>query len=201
MRVKTESRRLAYIESAGRLFVDRGFSSVSMDMIAADVGGSKVTLYNYFASKEELFEAFVVEAGRSAVERLIDVPVDGRNIEKTLTKLGLEFLRLITTPNVVALDRLIISEARRLPDLARIFYENGPKRTIEALIRVFDELLANSAIRPVDSTTLALHFKALCESSILERQLWCVERQPNEIRLKKAVASAVSAFLHGYANP
>lgn len=200
MRVKTEARRLAYVQAAGGLFTERGYAAVTMDMVAAEVGGSKVTLYNYFASKEELFEAFVVEAGRGPVERLIEIPVDVENVKATLTRLGLAFLRLVTTAEVIALDRLIISEACRVPELTRIFYENGPKKTIEAIAQVFKKLVASEVVRSADAGMLALHFKALCESSILERQLWCIEPPPGEAQLKKAVAAAVTAFLQGYGN-
>ena len=36
-----------------------GYGATSMSTIAARVGGSKATLYHYFKSKEELFDAFV----------------------------------------------------------------------------------------------------------------------------------------------
>ena len=42
---------------AREVFFEHGYSATSMSAIAARLGGSKGTLYNYFRSKEELFEA------------------------------------------------------------------------------------------------------------------------------------------------
>ena len=47
--------RTAIIEAAERLFLERGFGSVSMDELAEAAGVARRTLYNQFASKEEIF--------------------------------------------------------------------------------------------------------------------------------------------------
>jgi TetR/AcrR family transcriptional regulator, mexJK operon transcriptional repressor len=198
MRVKSETRRLAYVEAAGRLFLEHGYPAVSMDMIAAAVGGSKVTLYNYFPSKEELFEAFVIEAGRGPASELLDIEIS-TNLPATLKAIGIAYLKLVTTPDVIALDRLIISEARRLPELTRIFYATGPKRTIDALSSVFASMVDKGWLRPSDPSTLAVHFKGLCEAMIVERQLWCLDARPSQATLTAAVATATEAFVNGYA--
>jgi TetR/AcrR family transcriptional repressor of mexJK operon len=199
MRVKTEARRKAYIQAAGKLFIEQGFAAVYMEAIAAEVGGSKVTLYNYFPSKEALFEAFVVEAGLGAVEKLGETPPEGQPLSTTLTTLGLAYLRLVTRPEVIALDRLIIGEAKRQPQLTRIFFENGPKRTFSALIDVIAECMRRSQIQPGDARAVALHFKGLCEAGVIEPQLWGLDPEPTDAKLVAAVDAAVAAFMNGYA--
>src|ERR1700755_1454222 len=47
--------REAIVEAAVRLFLQRGFGSVSMDDLAEAAGLARRTLYNQFASKEEIF--------------------------------------------------------------------------------------------------------------------------------------------------
>ena len=42
-------------------FLAEGYAETSMSSVAAKVGGSKATLYNYFKSKEELFAAFMID--------------------------------------------------------------------------------------------------------------------------------------------
>ena len=54
MRVKTEAKRQHIVDVAAQAFRELGFEGASMAEICARVGGSKATLYNYFASKEEL---------------------------------------------------------------------------------------------------------------------------------------------------
>src|ERR1700675_5031014 len=45
--------RDAIVEAAERLFLERGFGSVSMDELAEAAGVARRTLYNQFGSKEE----------------------------------------------------------------------------------------------------------------------------------------------------
>jgi AcrR family transcriptional regulator len=47
------------LETADRLFYGQGIRAVGVDTIAAEIGISKRTLYNYFPSKEELIVAYL----------------------------------------------------------------------------------------------------------------------------------------------
>jgi len=196
MRVKTEARRLAYIQAASKLFLEHGYADVSMEKIAAAAGGSKVTLYGYFASKEELFEAFVVEIGRGKAQGLQDTAINVADPVGTLRSLGLSYLRLVTEPQIVTLDRLIISESRRFPQLTKIFYDHGPRRVIGILAQALAKII-DGQLTQEQAWLRALQFKALCEATILERQLWCLDPQPTAKTLKTAVEGAVTVFLDG----
>ena len=62
MRVKTDDRRRAIMDAASAIFHKTGFEGASMAAISAALGGSKATLYSYFESKEDLYEAVMMEA-------------------------------------------------------------------------------------------------------------------------------------------
>src|SRR5687767_15487376 len=70
MRVRTEEKRLEIMRIAGELFDELGYERTSMSAIAARVGGSKATLYGYFASKEELLRAVLDQAVNEEADRL-----------------------------------------------------------------------------------------------------------------------------------
>ncbi len=55
----TTEREDLIIEAAGKRFAYYGFSKVTMEEIAADIGLGKASLYYYFPTKEHLFEAVV----------------------------------------------------------------------------------------------------------------------------------------------
>jgi len=201
MRKKTETRRLQFVMAAGELFLNHGFAAVTMESIAEKAASSKVTLYNYFSSKEALFEAYVVEVGKGLVERLLDAPANSHTLTDTLHRLGLSYLELVTTPEIVALNRLIIGEAGRFPGLARLFYEMGPKKTLSHISEVMSGLMEKKLICQGDVRTLSVHFKALCEAGIVERILWGLDPLPTEVSgLTASVASATQAFTRLYAN-
>lgn len=55
----TEERRLEIIETAQRLFSERGFTNTPVDAIIKEMGVAKGTFYYYFKSKEEVLAAIV----------------------------------------------------------------------------------------------------------------------------------------------
>lgn len=77
MDIQRESRsnpkREAILDAATAAFRDEGYESASMDRIADLAGASKRTVYNYFRSKEALFQA--------VVQRLLDHVVSLKQVE------------------------------------------------------------------------------------------------------------------------
>jgi AcrR family transcriptional regulator len=57
--MKKEEKRENIISAAGRVFGQQGFKEARMERVAEEAGMGKSSLYYYFLSKEELFEAVV----------------------------------------------------------------------------------------------------------------------------------------------
>ncbi|MGO2511879.1 TetR/AcrR family transcriptional regulator [Marinomonas polaris] len=200
MRRKTEVKRLAFIEAAGKLFLNRGFSAVTMESIAAAAKSSKVTLYNYFSSKEELFEAWAFEAGKGAFEQLVAAIDDNMEPRDVLFRVGTAYLKLITKQEVISINRLIIGEVERFPQLAQRFYAVGPKRTLANLILAVDSLVVRGALVDQDANKMAVHFKAFCEGTMFEKLIWGIDSLPSEDDIRVLVADAVDRFILFYGN-
>src|SRR5829696_689925 len=62
--------RQAILDAALDLFAQKGFFGTSLRDVATAVGVRESALYNYFASKEALFEALILADQHSKVERL-----------------------------------------------------------------------------------------------------------------------------------
>lgn len=81
-RTKVDART-RIIETADRLFYAEGVKSVGIDRIIAEAEVAKMTLYNHFASKDDLIlavlehrEAEFDEAFQSAIERRVKTGMD-----------------------------------------------------------------------------------------------------------------------------
>lgn len=89
MRMKTEAKRQAILEAAALAFQELGFERTSMSEICARVGGSKATIYNYFASKEELFSEVMflsTEAEFMVVHQALEASTD--DVAESLQRFG-----------------------------------------------------------------------------------------------------------------
>ena len=64
-----ESRRSALLETATKIFAQRGFEAPTMEELALACGCERRTLYRYFASKDEFFWAASARAYGRMVER------------------------------------------------------------------------------------------------------------------------------------
>lgn len=71
MQVLKEEIRANIIKAAKELFLKKGFETASMNMIAKKAGISKSNLYNYFFSKEEIFNQ-LTEAASVQIENALD---------------------------------------------------------------------------------------------------------------------------------
>ncbi|ANH06309.1 MULTISPECIES: TetR/AcrR family transcriptional regulator [Shinella] len=68
---RTEATRLALIEAARRLFVDRGYADTATPDIVAEAGVTRGALYHHFEDKKALFRA-TLEREAAAVAAHID---------------------------------------------------------------------------------------------------------------------------------
>ena len=119
------------LHAAADLFRAQGYEA-SMDAIATAADVSKQTLYNQFGSKEELFKAII--AARADILRApLSAAGADRHPRDVLTEFARQYYTLFLTPNGIDFVRMLIAAAPRFPEVARDFYEFGPKRTLSLL--------------------------------------------------------------------
>lgn len=74
-------READILKVASELMNERGFANFNMDELAEAVGVSKPTLYQHFASKDELLVRVVLQ-GHNEIEELLDTPLSGTALER-----------------------------------------------------------------------------------------------------------------------
>ena len=194
MRVKTDDRRNVIIDAAIKVFRDEGYARASMDNIARLSGGSKATLYGYFKSKEELFEAAMKSAVSSAEERINKLlDAESEDLRGVLIRSADAYLEFILSDEILAITRAIIGEGPK--GLGPVLYDQGPRHGIDILARFFSEQIRRGRLREANPLTAALHFKGLIESDHLEAALY--NAKPSRKR-RAAIIDAVDVFLAAY---
>jgi AcrR family transcriptional regulator len=196
-RTDRDERRETILRIAHAAFLEDGYAATSMSSIAAKVGGSKATLYNYFPSKEELFSAVIAERCRDFQEMLYDADLESQDFRKALTILGERAVRWMLRDDSIATYRLITAEAGRFPELGRAFYMAGPQKGKEMLAEFFGRAAKRGHIKPGYMIAIAIHFMVLCRGELHHRKLWNID-EPTDKDIEATVANAVTMFLAAY---
>jgi AcrR family transcriptional regulator len=193
-----DARRKAIIDVAREIFLNEGYAAASMAAIAAQVGGSKATLYNYFPSKESLFVAIVSAESESESAANPIAGTEEADVAFALRAMGMRFLNFTLTDRALRIHRLVIAESCRFPELGRAFYENGPKRMIDLLASWIRREAAAGRLQAADPDRAADHFLCLCKSPLYQRVLWNVAPSPAPEARRACVDAAVEVFLAAY---
>jgi len=197
-RAARDEKREAILRTAYEAFLTEGYAATSMSSIAARVGGSKATLYNYFSSKEELFAAVIDEKCQDLQALLFATSEDASDFRAMLSGLGERFLKLLLCDDKIATYRLITAETARFPELGRSFYQSGPALGRENLSRLFAQAVADGHLKPGDTRVMATLFFDMCGGDIHRRRLWNVTAHVTDAEIRAHVANVVSVFLAAY---
>ena len=195
---RKDDRRAAIIGIAHAAFLADGYAATSMSTIAARVGGSKATLYNYFSSKEELFAAVVSKKCEQLQTLLYDAQVESGDFRSALQNFGERFIALVLQEESVATYRMVMAECERFPELGRAFYDTGMKQGRARLAEYFEQAIAAGDLRQCDSALMANYFFDLCMSGIHIRKLWNVQPPLSTGDIRDNVARAIAIFMAAF---
>ena len=154
MSSRGQQRKAKILTAATTLFLSDGYGETSIDAIVEKSGGSKATLYSYYPTKADLFRAVVdsIVTNHEGPElRSLD------DVRDTLVTFAEHRLAIVFSSKHRALMRLIISERDRFPDIARMYYEQGPLHS-HMVLRDYFEILIERGLLDIRSADEACEF-------------------------------------------
>jgi AcrR family transcriptional regulator len=196
-RARRDRRREAILNIAGEVFREVGYTAASMSLIAARVGGSKGTLYNYFKSKEELLTAHIQDCCARTAEAIFPSPLKGADIDAVLTGVAERFLHLLTSDDGSRLFTLLV-EARRVPAISQVFYQSGPATSLRRLAAFLEQARAAGQIAVEDCTVAAEQFLDLCVGNYHLKRLLNLAPLPTDAEIRARAKRVVTMFMRAY---
>ncbi|WP_298396266.1 TetR/AcrR family transcriptional regulator [Sphingobium sp.] len=200
---RREARRLnrqdMILTVAQRYFLEHGYAGTTMSGIAATLGGSKGTLWNYYPSKEQLFAAVldrVAAAYRAQLSQILDPDAD---LADTLRRACISLITKVTSPDAIALHRLIISEGGRFPELSQIFFELAPRNTRSMMAQFLEGAMARGQLRRDDPLDAARALMALGMAGSHHQLLMAQIKAPDPAQIEQDAIFALDLFLRAYA--
>src|SRR6201993_1280698 len=110
--------REAIVAAAQHLFLERGFGAVSMDDLAEAAGVARRTLYNQFASKEEIFREMLLEVSRQLEDAFPPGIETQGDVEEVLHLVARVILGLHKNPEYLGFLRMVVADSRQFPWIA-----------------------------------------------------------------------------------
>src|SRR5215813_9926067 len=132
IRGDAETLRLI-VQAARQEFLRHGYANTGMVSVALKAGISTKTLYRLVPDKAELFKTVVSERiGRFMLE--IDERVAGPlDLPAALERILVAYGSLTLDEEVIGINRLVLSEGERFPEIAQSVYEGAIRRTGEGI--------------------------------------------------------------------
>jgi AcrR family transcriptional regulator len=190
--------REAIVDAAVRLFLERGFGSVSMDELAMAAGVARRTLYNQFASKEEIFREMLLRVSRQ-LEHAFPPGIETQgDVEDVLRLIARVILDLHKNPEYLGFLRMVVADSRQFPWIAKEFAAVMDPQT-ERLTRYLVHL-TDLGILNCQNPTLAAHqfMGILNEFSLWP---WMIGRDRALASEEVVVEEALRMFLQRYRPP
>ena len=132
--------------AAGREFTAKGYAGTCMDDVAKGAGVSKKTLYRLVPTKADLFRITVADSiDRFLVALDVDHLAD-LDVTAALERILKEFGILTLSADTIAIQRLVIGESDRFPEIAKTFYADAIVATYAVLTRYLELQCARGVI-------------------------------------------------------
>lgn len=193
-------KALTVLAAARKIFLANGFSLATTDMIQQAAGVSKSTVYSHYPNKEALFRAVVDAECEQLIEKTREQKRSGRNLKDNLTEIGRTYLEMVLSPDVLAVYRVVVSEAPRFPELARRFYLTGPGAVNNVVSEMLDAAMAEGQLDlgGVGRDAAASLFVNMVRG---EAQMQCLthpESPASAAQRDQWVSEAVTTFLRAF---
>lgn len=198
------AKRLSIIDAAACVFCREGFAGANIDLIAAEAGVSRQTVYNHHGDKENLLVAVVREITERINAGIFDTlatfpdkPVD---LEADLIAFAVRLNRnCLCNRDGKFLRKLLQTEGERYPELFAGWRDQGPAKTWAALAARFARLALAGWLDLDDPDVAARQFLALVNADLQMALIFGDSLSAEQ--LEAAATNAVRCFLRAYGKP
>lgn len=190
------------LDVAQELFFELGYGLTSIEMISKKAGISKRTFYHRFQDKADAFRAVVHRVTNNIKPSNMQSLFEGESLKVVLLQLAHAILHAALSPQALALQRVIIAEATRFPELALVVHKQGARQEAIQRIAGMLEKYKNHKNPHENQHALKASFAAEQFLHMLvaspQRRALGLGTQLTSQELKTWVEDTVDLFLNGY---
>lgn len=190
--------RRRILHAAFSAFTESGYDQTSTLEIASRAKVSKRELYALVGNKKETLVACISErARRLQLASAFPKVCDRETLVRALTGFGELLLRELSDPSVIAVYRIAIAEAQRVPEIAQALDSKGRETSRTALKEILTQARGSGSLNgPLEE--MVEQFFALLWGNLFANLLLGLVDPPNSSQVRRRARSATSAFLQLY---
>jgi AcrR family transcriptional regulator len=193
--------RARILEAAFAAFTENGFANTSTLEIATRAHVSKRELYALVGNKQDMLLACISKYAENLRPPAdLPRPTNAEELKLALASYGEHLLRQLTTPTVISVFRLAVSEATTTPAIAQSLEQLARAPTRDTLEAFLSTARADHLLRG-DPLDMAESFISLLLGSLFVSWLLGVTRPLSPARLRARAYSAADKLLRLYAPP
>lgn len=198
----SDPRNEAILSAAFDVFEEKGLHGATMLEIATAAKVSKETLYARFDSKEGLFYALLAWGSHKSS---VDLEVLNEELEadpvEALENYAAACLVKMMQAESIEVHRIVVSEARRMPEVARVFNEFTCEAATKMLDRVVDALERKGVSSVDDRDAFADAFIGLLRGNLHHGVVLGLEKPPTDAEIDARARRAMKLLLRAFAAP
>lgn len=197
-RPKDLKKRQAILQAAKDLFLELGYDGSSMDAIAHKAEVSKLTVYNHFNDKAQLFGAAIEMVREQRLPKQFWQVDIGSDVVRVLQQLGEAFLQMVYSAEAIKLTHLMSSMVCSNIELVHLFYQAGPERTRQNMLEIFQRIQILGLLTIDDAQISSNVFLGLLMDTQYDRVIWQMLPVPTHVEIEQIVMQRVALFLRLY---
>nr|WP_171505522.1 TetR/AcrR family transcriptional regulator [Acinetobacter haemolyticus] len=197
-RPKDLEKRAKILQAAKAIFLKMGYHAANMNQIAQEAGVTKLTVYNHFQDKANLFICAIEETCEESICAKEFVLTAETNFEQALYLMCHRALSIIYLPEAIKLDRVLFELAAESSPLTQQFFDASHTRMSHVWCDFFEQAIKLKFIRaddPLKQTSLII---SLMLGVRHHSVLLGLDTVPSADELDQVIQQAIEIFLLKY---
>ena len=158
-RPKDLEKRARILQAAKSIFLKMGYHATSMDEIAKEAAVTKLTVYNHFQDKANLFTCAIEESCEESIRAKQFELTPESDFRQALYLMCQRALGIIYLPEALKLDRVLFELAAEQSPLTQQFFDASHTRMCNVWCDFFEQAIAFKFIQadaPLKQTELII---------------------------------------------
>ncbi|USA46605.1 TetR/AcrR family transcriptional regulator [Acinetobacter sp. C26M] len=158
-RPKDLEKRAKILQAAKSIFLKMGYHATNMNQIAKEAGVTKLTVYNHFQDKGNLFICAIEESCEESIRTKQFELTAESNFKQALVLMCQRALSIIYLPEALKLDCLLFELAAEQSPLTKQFFDASHTRMCNVWCDFFEQAITFNFIRadePLKQTELII---------------------------------------------